>query len=564
MSNKVLNNNPQCQIIWFNWTKEENWNISESFNNLKELSESIAYDISNHLFYFSFTKDKSSPSGYFTMHLDNSRDWKNVLKPGEWFIALMSQEGNLFVKDKNEDINKNFPSDLKAIFEFDSKKIDENKKRSLISGLKKGPQQIDGKKVRAVCYVDRVAVSVSTGANGELITYYEVSGRDYGCIYEDTEIWLNWLQLERITVDNLTAYLTSKNGAFLQINDFLKFLHDFFLGFRNNEKMESALKKTGFPEIMGNQWVMPNKLVNYLNQSFNKNPLYGEIKNLLNFDQTILTLALTFTLSSLSGRCWDKLKEYSLDAFHELFVELSEDGQMQLHFRPIPWAFNKEKYPTAAPYIKTYKQLANESDISIDSSLIINYNLGEDSHNRYNHFFVIPAIANINREDAISLLFNKERKDGTTFPYGIFSSIARNGLRLKHFEVNSFALAFVKKDKNKSGDVDKNLLKEYNEISLDYWKNAFLFESGSIQIIGQNNIKLGKVLKFDETLDYDPNKVFYIEGYTDEFIVNQNGSTEWTQTINVTRGIETINLNKTFGLSRRNFTNKNRDDYLGE
>jgi hypothetical protein len=54
---------------------------------------------------------------------------------------------------------------------------------------------------------------------------------------------------------------------------------------------------------------------------------------------------------------------------------------------------------------------------------------------------------------------------------------------------------------------------------------------------GKNDVKLGKVFVTDDTFKGISNMVFYIEGYTDNFSVNADGTCTWTQSINVTRGI---------------------------
>ena len=126
----------------------------------------------------------------------------------------------------------------------------------------------------------------------------------------------------------------------------------------------------------------------------------------------------------------------------------------------------------------------------------------------------------------------------TRFPYHIGNSVKRHGFRDMHTTVNSLMQNQMRND----GSPDLLLVREFNEVLVDYWQNAMNAESGSLTKIGTNDVKLGKCLEFDKDVPYYGNKRYYIEGYTDDFEVFENGDTLWTQTLSLTRGFEKSDL----------------------
>jgi hypothetical protein len=95
--------------------------------------------------------------------------------------------------------------------------------------------------------------------------------------------------------------------------------------------------------------------------------------------------------------------------------------------------------------------------------------------------------------------------------------------------------------------IDQKLLQGYNELMLEYWNNAVFLESGSMNIVGNNGIKVGKVIEVEKDSPFNSEKLFYVEGYKDTFIVHENGVGEWIQTLNLTRGIEKQDLTRGVG-----------------
>ena len=241
----------------------------------------------------------------------------------------------------------------------------------------------------------------------------------------------------------------------------------------------------------------------------------------------------------LSGNAWTKLKEISVPAFHELYTEISDEGCPELVFRPIPWKFDDSRYPTVARTILGFQNLSRVEVPAVDVTAV---DLGQDSLNRKNHFLTTVKTALFGITDNISVL------QGSRFPLENRDSVRRHGFRPMHTDINSLTLNRALNN----GAPNRNLLVEYSELLLDYWSNAIFLESGAVQKIGTNDIKLGKTLLFNDDVPYVARKLFYIEGYADTFIVDDQGTGTWSQSIELTRGADLQDYANRFGLRTRN------------
>jgi hypothetical protein len=182
---------------------------------------------------------------------------------------------------------------------------------------------------------------------------------------------------------------------------------------------------------------------------------------------------------------------------------------------------------------------------------VMDFNLGEDNHARYNSFLVTLSTSLINTEDNIALL------DGSGFPKNVQDSIKRYGFRPMHVTVDSI----VKNAERGDGKGNPKILREFNEVMYDYWNNAIFAESGEANIIGQNSIKIGKALNFDENTPYVFGKRYYIEGYTDTYSVDEKGAGIWTQTLMLTRGFEESDLKSGRDFGSRNTQFNHEGEY---
>lgn len=551
LKSEVVTVNPQCQIVVFPW-KHEIMRQSLSFS---DLAQATRIDVSSELLACTYSKNLSSPAGNFAFTLANSRDWKRIIKPGQWCMIYMSNDGDL--------------------------KIPASKGAGTPDQLITPPSLKDqSAKLRCVGYIDRVSVKGSMTPEGALDVTYEVAGRDFGVIYEETTIWHNMFQFDKEFIEAVSGNLafSSKGGVFKTADELIKTIHDLFFAI----KRFPSLAKRGpdnekYVTQVGLQWLLPKELVSELNAKVEFNePFYGHIKGLLDTVQkTRASTPIENPMSQLGGNAWEKLRAWSVQPFHELFPELDDKGHPRLYFRPIPWKLNDRHYPLLKEYITAFEDLAKTSAVPVKAIDILDFDLGEDNHARYNHFMCIVNSSLFKAEDNISDLQNPG-PSGKKFPYAQTRSVARHGFRPMHVEVNSM----IQLGNGKDAKPDPKVLVQYNELLYDMWNNAIFFETGTLEMIGKNGVKLGKVVLFDEDAPYNANKVFYIEGYTDSFVVEPNGARSWTQSLTLTRGTEldaVKNFRDPVGVrqlqneiaKKANFTGRSRDfkekgEYTGD
>lgn len=542
ITNTIKTYLPQCQVIWFQWNQSDEVLSDQVLSSLDAdtLSQSNAFDISDHIQYCNFSKHLGDPAGSFSLKLDSTKDWKDVIKPGHWMLILMSQDGDLFY----------------------SNQADSPENSGTVSNDTENPQlfkdapsfdNLQRSKIRGICRVDRVATSITTGPNGEFIANYVITGRDYGCIYQDTEIWYNLFLNESVTIPTLNAYIKAQakdnvNGSLTYL---LKVVHDLVLSLNGNKELQNVISSFKDTLSLPTQWVMPKKLLQYVNQlPSTGSPYYGDISNVQNFQFTPFSMPVNNPLTYIQGNLWEKLKGYSAQQVHELFTETTDDGQMRLNFRLIPWVINPQGFPNIAKAASTYQSLftVNSSTrVDLTSIELISLDLGEDDHNRKNHFLTIATPYFIQATNAISQLSKPSPVTKRQFPYGNPTSIARNGFRPAHIEMETFFIGFntsqvFDNTSLENSPISTTYLLEANELVYDYFNKLVYYETGSLTIFGRNDIKVGKGLALDQTFLYNPQTNYYIEGYEDEFSIDERGTATWIQHVFVTHGIEAKDL----------------------
>jgi len=525
MSNLVATINSQCKVIVYSWDNRE---LSFDSSDTTDLSKTTRLDVSSRILNLSFTKTISSPSGNFIFTLANNtgltqgddsktngiirkEDWKDIIKPGTWCLIYLNNNGEL-------------GNDTNVLANTDDPKPDT---------------------LRCIGYIERVSAKGMTSENGAFDVVYEVSGRDFGVVYEETVIWHNSFNYNKSLLESAASYLPVIGNT--TIDRILEVVHNLF--FNPGALNKKLIQQSGSLDEAARQWLLPSSLL----QDINISPLlgspsfYGNISNITKFESSSARISVVNPLDYLTGDAWSKLKDLSISELHELFTELDDDGRPQLVFRPIPWAINKTGYPRISSSIKNYLDVDR---VTIEALDIIDFDLGEDDHNRKNHFFTSVSTALFSSQDNITALKGKQSVKGNEYPLQNKSSVIRHGFRPLHIQINTLTANEMLAD----GKADSSLLIEYNEVLVDYWSNGINFESGSITIIGKPDIKVGKTIYFKDDVDYMGDKLYYIEEYTDQFIVQENGSTLWTQTVTLTRGAEIKDLKANSGFSQRDKT----------
>ncbi len=516
-SNETKNVNTQCKVVIYPWIEVlNNPSLSDT-----ELAKAGRLDISSQVESVTFQKNMGAAAGSFSIQLTNSpgigsQDWKDIIKRGFWCVIYMSTEGDLAI---NPEVGPNVAKNNKA----------------------------EAARIRCIGYIERVAVSSTTLENRAIDIGFTVTGRDFGIIYEETNIWHNMFQFDKIILDNISQTKLNVAGN-VRLHEALKLVHDLFYF-----PLNIAGAKVGDNKSLlsiGLQWLLPPPMLSDIGFSLTalaKGTFWGALPGVADFSDsggdispTGAGIAVDKPGDYLSGNSWEQLKRLSIPPYHELFCETRDDGRPRLVFRPIPWGIDQRKYKQNAPNIKMYKDL--KPVVMVPAVDLYDFNLGEDDHSRYNSFLATVSTGLINTEDNVALLLGKG------FPFNNFASIRRHGFRPMHVTVDSI----VKNSELANGSADLIQLVEFNEILYDYWNNAIYAESGSVTKLGTSDVKIGKVMKFKNDVPYLSTKRYYIEGYTDTFTIDENRAGSWIQEVNLTRGFEEADLLNKEGFLYRN------------
>lgn len=507
IANDTRNVNHQCQIIVFRWDYEANDGITET-----QMAESTAHDISKYIQQVNMSKSMDAPAGQFQIMLPNNKDWKEVIKKGDWIIIYASNDGDLNIPNSQDDItigNSGVTVDSISVTKLLKQK----------------------NKARMIGRVDTARAQGTTNENGEFDVNFNISGRNYGVVYEETEIWHNQVLYDETLLKTANAKINANNIK--TVDGLLKTLHDLIFA---PDRLTKDLTKVGSLTSIARQWLLPQKLFTALGLEIDESssPFYGNIKGLLNLKPTPATFPVESPTALLNGIAWDRLKAHSIEPYHELFVELNDNGGPQLNFRLIPWVVDVKALSlfsdisTVAKSSILYGQSEN-GQVELNDIDIIEWDLGEDDHTRYNLFWSTLNTSMVTTQTSNSILGNNSPKSG--FPRVNQNSIKRHGFRKMFSEVNANIVIGTEK-------ANPDLLRQFNEFALELWQRSHEYESGTMTIIGNNDIKLGKTVLIEENSPYNSNKIFYIEGYEESFLIGDNGEADWTQSLFLTRGIE--------------------------
>ncbi len=506
---------PQCQVVVFKWSGE-----AASPRTDTELADATPFDISHYVQEVSFSKQMSGPAGQFQIVLPNDRDWKQYIDKGTWLLIYLSKDGGLSLPG-DADMNAVSLSP-KAAPGVKSKA--KGMKGDRISLAKLTQQR---KKLRCVGYVDTVRSQGTTGEErGEFDVAYTVSGRDFGVVYEETEIWHNQVLFDATLLETANANINSQ--SIKTVDGLLENLHKLFY---SPDELTRQPLASGSLTSLARQWLLPGAMFQALGIRPRQGvPYFGNIPNLLNFRETAATYPVERATDLLNGVAWERLKAHSIEPYHELFPELSDEGLPELNFRVMPWRVTDQ----ASLFPKLFKTMDKFADprngvVEIRNLDIQSWDIGEDNHTRYNLFWSTLNSSMVSIQTSNALLGDNSPETG--FPRINQESVKRHGLRMLYSEVN--ANIVIGKE-----EADSDLLRQFNELALEFWERSHEYESGTMTIIGNNSVRLGKCVHVEKGSQYNSDKFFYIEGYEETYSIAEDGASDWTQTLYLTRGIE--------------------------
>ena len=497
INNQVRNIRSQCQVVVYRWRTGI---LTSGGIDTGRLSEAKRTDVSSRIMTANFSKNIGSAAGQFSFTLANNTgttipDWRQLIRVGHWCVIYMSQDGDL-------DISEGLP---------------------VTSPKTKPPNN----KIRCIGYIERVAARTMVNERGAFDTMIEVSGRDFGIVYENTTMWMNLFQFDSIALEAAAGRLNIIGNTPLE--EQMQIMHDLF--YAPQKLLPTLTDDSSSVTSIARQWLIPRILATDLGIKPARGlaSFWGNLDNVTNFEKSAMSVPVDNPVSAISGNVWGKLKGMSVPAFHELFCETTLEGQPKLNFRPIPWQIDGSRYPSVRRFIREF---GKNRRVLVNAVDVMALDIGLDNQNRKNHFLATIKTTLFNAEDNITNV------QGSGFPREIVDSVRRHGFQPMHVDINSLTLNAALGD----GKTNKSLLKDFNEVIYDYWVNAIFYDSGNVEMIGSNEVKVGDCMQFAADVPYTGDRLFYIEGYTDTFVVGENGTGDWMQSVQLTRGIDLVDL----------------------
>ena len=330
---------------------------------------------------------------------------------GCWCIVMMNQEGNLDL-DSNEVLDNERPY------------------------------------VRFVGYIDRVAAVSSLSGTGAFDALIEITGKDHGCIYEKTDVWLDSTVGEKLSTKPLLQSV-NMDGNTRRLDRFIKKFHDLVYHPKLEPSMLKLLNARETDSLLttGNQWILPAKLVSDLEipmRNRNDGPRWGNLDVINNSRTLFWYFGTTVSEVYASANMWTKLKSLSCSVFNELFTEVDAKGIPQLIYRPIPFAINKSKYELLRGAFPYYVDLAKtkDSNVLIDRHELLGFNVGYDDASLSNSFKLELKTDLLGLKELTAYYVDSVRNK-YNFPRHYKNSIVRHGLRRLHPTLHKITIQLI-------------------------------------------------------------------------------------------------------------------------
>lgn len=497
-----------CRIRVFHYVKQ-NFGTPTSFRDEipnSDVVETEVFDIQSHIAGININKSISNPSATFQVSLLPAENWKIKISPGDWV----------------------------AIFLYSSYRAGSIDPR-------------DTKNLVLLGNIDRIERSLTKDEETDKLTLrYNILGRNFGKVFETTDIWYDPYTNQREVQD------ISLREAGLPLvgnpTEMINAISDIFLGpgYQFPEVIRRDVGAFGGQAVYKRtsplgQWKIPNSLAILLGLPNNPiipgEPLFYDVLRKETEDDLPGNKVRNMITLTDNGSVWDMLERSSNHIINELFLEEVRDATgaayptLVLRVRPLQTPFFEQNFGDETNVIselngahKTMQELSGESFIEISQAEILFENLGKEDSSRINMFYMSTrADTDHIRNDAAML--NIDGVIGN--PHVVRESIERHGLR--RYEQ---LLEFIVPAKERQGQVETRIFKAFMGQLYDMNFANHLYEVGTIECTGILEAELGKVLVVASNTEEEVKKIYYIEGYQHTW---QFPNT-WRTVFNVTHG----------------------------
>jgi len=353
---------------------------------------------------------------------------------------------------------------------------------------------------------------------------FSVSGYDFGKVFHRAIIYINNYIGEGVTsFGSFFKKLMNTNDVISPPDAAISAFLELIIGTNSTaDSMEMGVDRIS-------QWKVPDKMAQKFGGASNQrfNDILAKKFGKMPPADTIVSANLMSTTS-----LWQLMQYYANLPINELYAELDGPiGQEKptLFLRNKPYTFKSYKDPMKLmdDYLEYFLDL---DEVAIDRSNVYSSRLGVADHERFNVFMMDCALENFGLESTAMII----AKWG--FPKSFNKSIERYGT----FPLlNTTKFGFI----SDVEEVKWEYIGAWNFLSANWHANQHRLYNGTIQMIGDPNLRVGKRLTLKADGDFwKYDQSFYVEQYSDEW----RFPGFWTQMAMVTRGIAIVNNKETY------------------
>jgi len=433
-------------------------------------------------------KSLDQSSGTFDLTLFPTTNWKAKLSPGDWI----------------------------AIYIFDEYEVKKGAQRGNTNLLMLGN-------------IDRVSRTLSKNDDDDKIELrYTVSGRDFGKVFEDTDIWFDPYtnQMSGLDVALRTAGLPLSGNP----SDITKAAIDVFLG-------PGAITNLGKTAGLG-MWRVPKPVVTLFGSQTGASANFYDLLR-VNITPNLPGFKANQMLApDDSNSLWELLKRGANSLVNDLYIEMVKDSNRRsvptITLRPRPVcspALRSSVKGTLGGAVQTLQELSSTSFLELSPAEIRFENMGKDDHSRFNLFWLYTTLKT---DYMLSPSANLDLARGIGNPTFQRQSIQRHGLR----RLQQTLEFCYQEDARKKGvkvlgaNSNLNIFRAFMEQVYDMHSFNHLYDAGTIECTGVVEAEVGKALIIKPSRSGDPEKIFLIEGYEHEWTFPN----VWRTTFTLTHG----------------------------
>lgn len=450
-------------------------------------------------------KSISQPVGSFEASLMPTRNWKQVISPGDWFLVYLYSNESEFINSSDfvRQVNSS-PPNKNLVFFGNVDRISRTKQKD--------------------------------EATDKTIVRYRMAGRDFGKVFQQTDIFFDPYRAE-FQSSIINSVLTTKGLAFSgNPNGLVGAILDVFLN-----PFGGRVNSGNTPPL--NQWEIPTTV----SQVFQSGPSIGSslLGDSFGYFNTVLKRKFAPSMPGFksrsmigpksNGSLWDLLKRNCNNTVNEMFVDLVRDNngnaQPTIVVRPRPNSvFFKDKDGGLGGVYESLQKRGKSSSYNISSIDIIFEDTGKDDEPRANMIWLEARQSAELNTTAYANVYAVGSPTGNGLPMVQQESVNRYGL--KRFDAQ-LDFAYLNDKVRAAANISPILFRSMIAQLYDHKAYLHLYDTGTMETHGDLRAELGKVLRVitDDSSNATPTKIYYIEGYSHDWTFPGIWKTQYSLTM---------------------------------